>query len=542
MSETGRKKIQVKVKPPPTINLYDNQIIHVKRMNEILNKYPFALDFSMLRTGKTYTTSYLFRENQYKRFNHLVVISPVSVKVTWLAMEREYKIPLDKIISYCEVRSVKFKQPKHGLLNRRDYMDQVRSADGHLTDVERVEYTCTNDYMRMVNEGLLLVIDEIQNVKNISNQLDACRELIRPIVEQFNVSNEGAKSRLIMLSGSPIDKRIQTTHLFRLLNIMTDERLAVNNPQTSQMIWRGMQEIEDYCVAHFGQQNVMNVRQQFEMSHHRAMNTRQSPLNDYCYDLFQNFIRIHCSDAMDPLQLPVKITKLNAYYNMQNTTDKDLLIKGIKLLSTSSNFNDHDQTVDHGHNGIESLRGIVRALMMIETAKINLFAKIVDDSLTKSPNLKMVVCVNYTETINDLMTLLSQYKPLRLDGGMTHIKRADTLSKFQADDNCFRLIIGNLNVCSTGIALDDQYGSHPRMCLVSPNYSSIMLYQLSHRFHSSNTKSDSLVHFVLCKDNAEINILNALAKKGNVMKEVTPNQAAGGVVFPGEYPVWEEQP
>lgn len=401
-------------------------------------------------------------------------------------------------------------------------------------------YSCTKEYLDLVDQGVLLVIDEIQNVKNMSNQLDACRELIRPIVEQFNRNPKTAKSRVILLSGSPLDKTTQVVHLFRLLNIMMDERLAVYNPQTYQTMWRGMQEIEDYCRAHFNPEEVNLARVHYETTGRRSSYPRYSSLNDYCYQLFQAIIKKYCSSAMDPIQIAAHIIKRNTYYSMTDQDSLALLDKGIKLLATATRFNPHNGTIDFGHDGAATLQGITRALIMIETAKINLFARVARELLLSDPNQKVVICVNYTETINDLIGLLAEFTPLRLDGSMSHQKRGLVLDQFQAPDHSHRLLIGNLSVCSTGIDLDDKDGRFPRTCLVSPNYSTITLYQLSHRFHRISTKSDSRINFVLCLDHAEINILNALAKKSNVMKEVTTNQVEGGIIFPGDYPTWEE--
>lgn len=540
MDVIPKKKIAIRVKKKKQIELYDYQLIHKKALDTILNKSAFVFDFSMLGTGKTYTTCYIYNENLNGRFKHLINISPVSVKSRWQMMGNDYGIKIHKIISFCELRTVKFKQPKHGLLTRRDYTVNVRHDDNTVTEEEKVSYACTKEYLDMVEDGVLLVIDEMQNVKNISNQLDACKELIRPIMEKFQQSPTTAKSRVILLSGSPIDKTTQIVHIFRLINIMKEDRLAVYNPQTYETMWRGMQEIEDYCNHYFNPEEVQDARQYFDSVQHYSRFSRHSSLNEYCYQLFQKIIKKHCSSAMDPIQIPVHIIKQNAYYRLGEQTNVDLLNKGVDLLAKSSGFNSMNETVDFGHNGVDSLRGITRALIMIETAKIPLFGRISNELLDSNPNQKIVICVNYTETINDLFNILAKFDPLRLDGSMSHTKRGDVLEKFQASDSRYRLLIGNLGVCSTGIDLDDKDGQFPRICLVSPNYSTITLYQLSHRFHRISTKSDSKIHFVLCKEKTEITILNALAKKSNVMKEITTNQVEAGVIFPGEYQTWEE--
>lgn len=76
----------------------------------------------------------------------------------------------------------------------------------------------------MVQEGTLLIIDEIQNIKNVSSQFLACQKLIQEIVEAFSTADN--KSRVLLLSGSPIDRQEHALHLFRSLHIMTEDRIA----------------------------------------------------------------------------------------------------------------------------------------------------------------------------------------------------------------------------------------------------------------------------------------------------------------------------
>jgi len=578
VKKTNNIKLEpIVVKP---IHLYPYQIDHKLKIDNIFKKSPFVFDFSMLGTGKTYTTSYIYSENLDGRFKHLISIAPVSVKSKWKYMEKEHGINLRQSISYCELRSVKFKQPKHGLLNRRDFMKPVHHEDGTTTEKECVEYKCSKDYLKLVNEGVLLVIDEIQNIKNISNQLDACQELMRPIIEgfykkqlvplekqisdieqqiqnfkdktcqtcclkikqlellhekRFELINNPGNSRIILLSGSPIDKKKQVIHFYRALGIIESERLTVFNPQNFDVIWKGMAEIEDYFINHWGIQEVENIKSQFIFG-----KPRPHELEEYCYLLFNKIMKKQICNSMNPPPQTTKIYKRNAFYTLGIEHEVELLMKGVELLRKATRFNHTTNTIDFGHNGMETIQGVIRALTMIETSKISLFVRIAQTALEENPNQKVVICVNYTETVNDLMELLIQYNPLRMDGSQSDVQRGIVIDLFQQHNNSHRLLIGNLSVCSTGIDLDDQHGSYPRLCIVSPNYSTITLYQLSHRFQRANTKSNSTIHFVFCKESAELPILNALAKKSNVMKEITEEQVDYGIVFPGDYEIWED--
>jgi hypothetical protein len=43
------------------------------------------------------------------------------------------------------------------------------------------------------------------------------------------------------------------------------------------------------------------------------------------------------------------------------------------------------------------------------------------------------------------------------------------------------------------------------------------------------------------KHSPELSILNALARKGGVMKRTTEKQVKAGILFPGDFPKWNEE-
>jgi hypothetical protein len=97
-------------------------------------------------------------------------------------------------------------------------------------------------------------------------------------------------------------------------------------------------------------------------------------------------------------------------------------------------------------------------------------------------------------------------------------------------------LIGNFSVISTGIDLDDKDGHFPRVCLASPNYSTISIYQLGHRFlRGKETRSDTDIYMVYTDTPGERRITESLMRKGNVMKEVLSDQVAAGITFPSDY-------
>lgn len=494
--------------------LFDYQNAHKQRLQTILHHCSFALDFSMLGMGKTYTTTSLFREGHFK---YMYVIAPVSVKAKWKKMGAT-------VISFSGIRSVKSKQPKHGLLHRRDYVENVVQSDGTVRCVDKCAFQASSSYKNFIQEGILLVVDEIQNIKNSTAQSHACRALIDPIVRK-----PMGLSRLVLLSGSPLDKEKHVVNLFRTLGIVRHPALCVYNPQTDECIWRGMREICEYFSIRFGQQ-VVETLQPSNMNNARDM-------VNYCWRLFLNLLKPELSHSMAPnVGSQANITKRNAFFTMA-TTDLQRLLNGINSLKRSTGYNADNGTI--GHGGLAMLRGIQLALVEIETSKIGLWVRLAQTTLQANPFVKVVLAVNYTQTVVDLLQLLAEFTPLRLDGRTKN--RASVMAQFQAPDTTCRLLIANISVCSTGVDLDDKDGRFPRVCFVSPNYNTITLYQLSHRFLRATTRSRATVNFTFGKHKiTELSILNALSRKGKVMKSVSAEQADAGVVFPGDYPTWVE--
>ncbi|GAQ93139.1 hypothetical protein KFL_013200020, partial [Klebsormidium nitens] len=191
--------------------------------------------------------------------------------------------------------------------------------------------------------------------------------------------------------------------------------------------------------------------------------------------------------------------------------------------------------------GIESLRAMCAALVKIESAKVQTFARVALKALKSNPQKKLVICVNYNDSLHRLRDLLSCYSPLVLNGTVQKEERKHVIDKFQAPSDEHRVLLGNVAVCSTGIDLDDKFGGWPRLALISPNYHTLNLYQLGHRFQRMDTKSSATVHMVFAQHAHELPILDALSRKGGVMRETTPEQVAAGILFPGSFPSWVEE-
>lgn len=628
ISKRQRKVVEsVTTRTYTDVTLYPHQNEHANKLTNILTNHSFALDLSPMGTGKTYCATHIAKTFGFKR---VLVIAPISVIPKWKHMRDVHGLQLSDAMSYCSLRSVKCKQPKHGLLTRIDRRSEVINEDtgrpepGGERDV--VEFHATDLWKKYVSEGILLVVDEIQNVKNISSQYFSVKELIREILGSSSVS------KVLLLSGTPIDKTEQVKNLFRAIGLIT-KNLCQYDPGLGRTIARGLDEIIQHhefyvsrndplirdtlrrirehriynmemmryqsrmtryqrairnssmyttlpelpiepiapeALTYVDQQMYNNhVHESIHNAHHivdRVERTNHGShslikhVNECMYRLFCDIFCKKMASAMQRPDIPCRVHKRNAYYYVPHEC-RELLQKGVVALRSATSFNEATGEVHfENENRINAFHGITRALQMIETAKISIFVREAKELLEMNPNYKVVICLNYVDTIKDVQRDLSEYDPLVLYGATNETQRGRVISQFQQENTRYRVLIGNIECLSTGIDLDDKNGAYPRFALVSPNYRIITLEQLTYRFLRMDTKSDTDLHFVFgrvllrngdtARDYEELPIINALAKKSNVMRDVTNATNATNVSneelptteykYPGSYETWTD--
>ena len=488
-----------------TFSLKDYQIPHVDKIKRILHDTHCAFDMSMMGTGKTFTTSELCLQC---KFTCLIAVCPTTVEARWHHM-RNYGVPIYDVVSYQSLRSTKGHQPKHGLLERYDIIKEDGGEDYYFKVTPRFE--------ELVKQGVLLVFDEAQNVKNKSVQAEACKTLASYILTQTG------RSRFMLLSGSPIDKEEHAINIMQLMGFIRSHRLFVYHKESDRLELRGAQELVDYC-------NSVNR----ELTTTVLLENPFLPKNvrHVCYLLFQKVLKPNITSAMPPPPTNVPIDCKNGYYRMADPDSNDY-ISAIEDLHHASKYNEVRGTVNvEGEN----LGAITNALMQVERPKVATFARKAIEDLEANPNCKVGIFVNYKITLKLIAELLAKYRPLILQGNVPKKKREPIIEKFQAPNTEYRVLISNLKVASTGIDLDDKVGIYPRICYASPSYLISDLHQLTRRFLRMDTKSVATIRFVYGScGRRETSILNALAQKSTVLKETLETQASHGIVFPGEY-------
>jgi hypothetical protein len=485
------------------LTLLPHQVEHVDRMCAILGSSQYAMDLSSVGTGKTYTTTEVAAR---MRFGGVLVVAPLSVVPKWEHMERTYGLPLRAALTYERLRGTDRRGVTHGLLTR------AVDPEG------RVQYRAAPQFLGLLGAdgGLLLVFDEFQHLKNNSHQNKAASALVDA------VQASGGRSRTVLLSGSPIDKEEQAVNWYRLMRVLRSPVLCQYDVGTRTKTFPGMLEIEahnrDVARAFGAAPPAMVLRR-------NAAECRR-----LAYRLFQDNILARAGHEMPPARNEHALRCYDGYFRVEDAAGFGA---AVALLNTLKVKVDAKQLTV-----IDSQ--ITKVMRDLELLKLPTLVRLACQKLAEDPRRKVAVCVNFTETVERLTEALRAHRPLVIAGKTVKRERVEAMRLFNAPSTERRVLVVNSAACNSGVDLDDKDGAYPRTALVSPNFNTIVLYQLSGRFMRVDTRSHAEFFVVYGKVQdadgvAESRVVKALGVKSKVMQATTPKQVAAGVPFPGSY-------
>lgn len=492
------------------IVLLDSQIECVKANIKTLESNPWAMNSSKMGAGKTVMTAYI---QQHFKFPYMIVVCPASLEENWKLEASKYGLPLTMILTYEALAGKKEGTLAHGLLEAEKGT--------------RMMYNVSTMFKDMCKKGVFVVFDEMQKLKNTTNNQEASAALIKYI----NIESE--LSRVIYLSGSPFDKEEQIVGFLRYNSIIKHRNMYIKD-EYGNITYKGLQDLIEYC------NKLDNVETDYIKSdQHYAYINNKSLAQKFAAKLYYDVIQPHMTSAAPVPKNIHKLDATNAYFNMTKGGELNLKL-AIESLRNSAGFNEYG----HITPGVVNLGAIVNALVAIEHAKIEIFERYAKNILQENPTAKVCIMVNYKEAVNCLKLSLGAYNPLIMDGSVPKGKRGEIISKFQEYNTNHRVIISNIVVTSTGLNLDDTHGNFPRYFLISPGYNAMILHQATFRGLRPYTKSVPHVRYVFGKCGViENRILDALQRKRDVMKSSVKKQISfdSSFKFPGEYENWTEE-
>jgi hypothetical protein len=499
------------------IQLKEHQVEHVEKLTGAFSWATTLFDMSTMGLGKTYTsTECVLRLG----LPNLFVVCPVSMEKKWREISKTHGVRNCIVTSFAGLRSVRGCQPKHGLLRKI-------SLVGDEGETAEEIFEPTPKFTELVEEGLMMVIDEVHNLKNSSEQFRACKTLTDVINE-----NKSGKSRCILLSGTPVDKEEQTIRMLRLMGLIVEKRLINYSSGAGVVGLQGAAELVNRC------------RERDPVTTDKIL--RESPATNtlevirICHRLFRDVVCRFWVSTMPMPRSDIDIDCKNGYYRVEDEKSLTHLQYYIEQLHKNSGFTTLTANVDgEGAVSMEAgkLGAIVKCLEGIEQSKLPIFERLVRKTLSENPSVRVCVGLNYVQrTLLNLMDRLKDLNPRMITGETPKTQRDKIVEEFQTPGSGCRLLIANVRCLSTGIDLDDKIGDSPRVVFASPNYTIVDLHQFSRRFLRTDSKSGPKFRFVYAEcGRKERSILNALARKSQIMHEILKEQVNAGIRFPGEY-------
>ena len=127
--------------------------------------------------------------------------------------------------------------------------------------------------------------------------------------------------------------------------------------------------------------------------------------------------------------------------------------------------------------------------------------------------MSIVLFMNFTDSIDALSERLKT--KCIVDGRNKKREREKNIDNFQNDKK--RVIIVNTQAGGAGISLHDLNGKYPRMALISPSYSAIVLKQCLGRVHRDGAKTKALQRIVFVANTVEEKVCESVKEKlGNL--------------------------
>lgn len=497
--------------------LEDYQKIHVSKLAKIITKWYGYQDHSTTGCGKTFTTMEIARRLKYK----VLVISPSGELMNkWRDVAELFGVKVLDVISYSSLAGRKNCELSH------DYL--VREDEG-----KKVTFYPTDVFDEAIKDGLFVVFDESHRTKNkTSARSKACQALIKHVI-QSNKAGESF-SRMAVLSASPGNELDHIVPLLRLLGFITQNDIYKWNIGTRGLELPGYNQLVNNCRKYLCK--TQEDKDALNEILDEAKTGKKKEVMETIGELYHCFIKYRVGNAMVRPKTEFFPDYHTCFYNLTLGEAGDLSAAITKL----------SQLVHK--NGIVSgkMGEFQSTLVEIEKAKLPMVARQVKKELASDPNRKVLVYVNNLASIDYLMRELEEDEDMegrvREMSGSVKKQTAETIKKFQENNDDVRVILCTIGTGSEGIDLDDKYGTHPRTMFLMPRYNFIAEYQSTGRIYRGKyTKSKAAVRFMYGNgDNAiENSILDSVIRKTKFSKYFLTAEG-DRVPFPGDYDKYEE--
>jgi hypothetical protein len=490
------KRMNTGLKDPVVDRLKPHQLQHYYMVKDCLQHSHYAMDASLMGRGKTYVACALALT---LKLSLTVVCPKTMIGDVWKQVAALFGIKDVVVITYTRIRM------------KNEYVEYVptRSDPFSASGVIPGGFQASKSWKERVNRRTLLVLDESQNLKNKdTRQYQACLALAK------TVHAKQGRSRLMLLSATPIDKEEQVQQIFRLTGVMTKDQLARFDIMNGYVL-EGIQEVIDHCPLSAAERTAVT----------RLIN--KSTKHTVLLDLFVRYFRGKYCFAMPPPVIEARLDIKNGFYRMSQPGE-EAMKRAVKVLSKGLDI--------LGEGGVGAATTafpvIGKALEDIEGIKLEVLERKTREILSL-PRAKVVLVMNKKAPTALLTTLLHDLNPVLLTSKITDDElRTKNIHRFQNDPSC-RLLIGSLKIMALGISLHSIRGDYDPYMFIVPSYFVQYMHQAAYRVYRTGAVGLVTVRYVYTIGSArEARILEAIARKSQVMKKMSPVE---GVKYPGEH-------
>lgn len=189
--------------------------------------------------------------------------------------------------------------------------------------------------------------------------------------------------------------------------------------------------------------------------------------------------------------------------------------------ASAKKINDEYEKIKKSLEKVEAgaLTTILKARQNIEEHKVPVLIELCENYLELHHSV--VIFVNFVKSLNMLKAELTKNEITfsYIVGGQTVEDRTEQIEKFQ--NNTHRVMLSMIQSGGESINLHDINGTHPRVSLISPSFSSIELVQALGRIYRTGTKSRVLQRLVFCDNTYETTVCNTIKKKIEFVNKLT---------------------
>jgi len=153
------------------------------------------------------------------------------------------------------------------------------------------------------------------------------------------------------------------------------------------------------------------------------------------------------------------------------------------------------------------LTAILRARQQIELIKVPLFVDMIEEGI--EGGMSVVVFVNFTETLQAIAKRLNTN--CIFDGKTSDTERQKSVDDFQSGKE--RVILVNIASGGAGLSLHDIHGLNPRLAIMSPSYSAVLMRQATGRVWRENGKNKSVQKIVFVANTVEEQVCENVKEK-----------------------------